>query len=231
MDRGLDVHREELIVAPEAHFVMGGAVVDEHGRTRVPGLYAVGEAAGGVHGANRLDSNALPETQVFGARAGRAAAERAAGMVPRQVPVPAAWEGRLRAAAERAEGGEPSHAEMRRELQSVMWRRLGIVRDGEQMRLGLQELDELRATLAQHRPAGVRELVSHATLESSITVARCCFTAALGREESRGAHYRSDFPAQDDERWRLTQCVEMSAGGRLKIARRPPAHAVASAGA
>jgi len=77
-----------MILAPEAHFFMGGVIVDEHGRGRIPGLFAVGETAGGVHGANRLDSNAIPETQVFGARAGAAAGSRAAARRRRRVRRP-----------------------------------------------------------------------------------------------------------------------------------------------
>jgi fumarate reductase (CoM/CoB) subunit A len=102
LDRGLDVYAEELIIAPEAHFFMGGVSIGPQAETAVTGLYAVGEAAGGVHGANRLDSNALPETQVFGARAGRSAAgRRADGRAPSARRRPGAVRRAAQASAER----------------------------------------------------------------------------------------------------------------------------------
>jgi fumarate reductase (CoM/CoB) subunit A len=230
VDRGLDVYREELIIAPEAHFFMGGAVIDEAGRTRVPGLYAVGEAAGGVHGANRIDSNALPETQVFGARAGRAAAARSQRGARPVVDVPEEWNLRFEAARGGEVADEPSpYAGLRKELQRIMWTRLGIVRDGDEMEAGAREVDELARRLEDCRPNGVRDLMHHATLESSITVARCCFTAALTRTESRGAHYRKDFPAQDDASWLLVQHLERGPGGSL-VRTVQPVRAAAAAG-
>ena len=222
LERGLDVHKEELIIAPEAHFFMGGAAVDDEGQTRIPGLFAVGEAAGGVHGANRLDSNALPETQVFGARAGRAAARRRGRGNGADLEVPSEWESRFKEALEaRGRPAPVPYADLRKELQSVMWNQLGIVRDGEQMEIGLRELDGLEGRLGAARPAGVRALVNHATLENSILVARCCFTAALGRRESRGAHYRRDFPEQDDERSLVAQHVELRDHNSLALWTRP----------
>jgi fumarate reductase (CoM/CoB) subunit A len=226
-ERGLDVFKEELIIAPEAHFFMGGAVIDDRGETRVPGLFAVGEAAGGVHGANRLDSNALPETQVFGARAGRAAADRRGRRRPTAPVVPPDWQRRFEnaMAADDSEPGDApdQYVELRKELQSVMWNQLGIVREAAQMEVGLRELGRLERRLAAYLPSGARAFVAHATLQNSLMVARCCFTAAIARTESRGAHYRKDHPQQDDERWRVVQVVELGPDGALAVRRVPVA--------
>src|SRR5207249_4223144 len=156
------------------------------GESAVPGLYAVGEAAGGVHGANRLDSNAIPETQVFGARAGQAAALRRAVGSERVPQGPAeAWEERLHAAVATAEGTGADYAAMRKDLQSTMWQALGIVRTKEGMERGLADVGALAARLNGARPAGVRSLMLHSQMASSLLVARACLAAALAREESR----------------------------------------------
>jgi len=219
IERGLDFHDQEMILSPEAHFFMGGVIVDEWAESAVPGLYAVGEAAGGVHGANRLDSNAIPETQVFGARAGQSAA-RARSVAPGRLPDvrAAAWEGRLADAAARAEADGSDYAAMRKDLQSTMWRTLGIVRTAEGMRQGLAAIGVLDEALGDARPSGARGLMQHATMASSLLVARACLTAALGREESRGAHYRTDFPAQDDAHWKSAQRIEL-VGEELRLRR------------
>ena len=209
-ERGLDFHTQEMILSPEAHFFMGGVIVDESGESAVPGLYAVGEAAGGVHGANRLDSNAIPETQVFGARAGQAAALRRAVGSERVPQGPAeAWEERLHAAVATAEGTGADYAAMRKDLQSTMWQALGIVRTKEGMERGLADVGALAARLNGARPAGVRSLMLHSQMASSLLVARACLAAALAREESRGAHYRTDFAAQDDVHWKCAQRIEL----------------------
>lgn len=221
LDRGLDFHRERMIVSPEAHFFMGGAVIDERGATGVPGLYAVGETAGGVHGANRLDSNALPETQVFGARSGRAAATRST--VPADATATAtarAWEERWREAAGREPREAPPHAALRRELQRVMWENLGIVRTRARLAQGLEGVHALRRRLAALRPAGARELAEQAQLENSLLVAEASMTAARLREESRGAHYREDFPERDDARWQRVITIRLEEG-ELRTALRP----------
>ncbi len=224
-ERGLDVFKEELIIAPEAHFFMGGAMISDEGQTRVRGLFAVGEAAGGVHGANRLDSNALPETQVFGARAGRAAAARRNAQEAAYPTPTKEWQRRfdtaMAAAGTESDDAADAYVALRKELQDVMWNRLGIVREAEQMELGLRELDELERRLAGCRPAGARALMTHATLENSLTVARCCFTAALSRTESRGAHFRKDHPEQDDEHWLVFQEEELGADGTIGVRRVP----------
>jgi fumarate reductase (CoM/CoB) subunit A len=215
LERNLDFHAEEMIVAPEAHFFMGGVVVDEWGESRVPGLFAVGEAAGGVHGANRLDSNAIPETQVFGARAGQAAARRAESTAHRARPTPEdrGWAQRLADALAAPKADTSEYADLRKELQATMWQRLGIVRTAAQMRQGLSEVEGIEQRLPGAQPQSARELMLHAQMASSLLVARCCLEAALMREESRGAHYRQDFPKPDDKRWMCSVRIELSGAG------------------
>jgi fumarate reductase (CoM/CoB) subunit A len=210
--RGLDVREQELIIAPEAHFFMGGVVVDEHGRSSIGGLFAAGETAGGVHGANRLDSNAIPETQVFGARAGRAAAAWAAATERRDVGEALAdW----RAAHASADGAGAwsavDYQVRRRRLQALAWDALGIVRDATRLTAGLAELADLHDEVGASAPADAAAALSRAELDDLLLVGAACMTAALERAESRGAHFRSDFPERDDGRWQRPLVVRGAA--------------------
>jgi fumarate reductase (CoM/CoB) subunit A len=199
LDRGVDFHDQEMILSPEAHFFMGGVVVDEWGASGVSGLFVAGETAGGLHGANRLDSNAIPETQVFGARAGRAAAERALGAsrpAPTGARTPAP---RWRQPNDHGDGDLGEYDRLRRRLKETTWLRLGIVRDGGGLRDGLLEVRRLRDELAGRAPGSAWAVLAHAELDSSLLTAEACFVAALHRRESRGAHFRSDYPDQDPD--------------------------------
>jgi fumarate reductase (CoM/CoB) subunit A len=228
--RGIDFRSVSMILAPEAHFFMGGLVTDAHGRSTVPGLFVAGETAGGVHGANRLDSNALPETQVFGARAGRAAARYAV-----EHPPPAtgratadAWRATHAAllagprldGAEQADGGHPPAGRLLRSVQHTAWQKLGIVRDRERLEQGLEQLAAVGAALEDAAaPAGGSALVARFELRNLLAVGRACFSAALERTESRGAHYRLDYPAQDDAHWAEPLLVQQTSDGELTIRR------------
>jgi fumarate reductase (CoM/CoB) subunit A len=205
--RGLDVREQELIIAPEGHFFMGGVVVDEHGRSSVGGLFAAGETAGGVHGANRLDSNAIPETQVFGARAGRAAAAWGAGAERRDVDDALADWRAAHASSGGAAWSATDYQARRRRLQEVAWDALGIVRGGGRLSAGLAELAELREDLGASAPADAAAALARAELDDLLLVGAACMTAALERAESRGAHFRSDYPERDDARWQRALVV------------------------
>jgi fumarate reductase (CoM/CoB) subunit A len=184
---GVDIRTEPMEVAPTAHHIMGGLRITPRGETTLPGLYACGEVAGGVHGANRLGGNALADTQVFGRRAGEAAGmseKRIKNADPRQI---AAQQERL----SRFLNGTVSPSTVARELQLAMWDGAGIFRNA----------DDLRSTLAKilHLPASDLKAVSARNIPECCTVQNMCLTAtlicksALLRPESRGAHVRTDI--------------------------------------
>ena len=181
---GFDWSRAPIPVAPAAHYAMGGVRTDLWGRTSVPGLFAVGEAAcTGAHGANRLASNSLLEGAVLGRRAAAAIAEPTRAGAPEPF-APALWGDPIEL--------EPSGGERlfeRVELQRLMWDAAGLVRDGE----GLARAD---AVLASWRSPAVTDAASAETA-NLLLVARALAASARARRESRGAHWRSDFPQSD----------------------------------
>jgi L-aspartate oxidase len=182
----LQLGRDLIPVRPAAHYLMGGVQTDVDGRTTLPGLYAAGEVAcTGVHGANRLASNSLLEGLVFGALAAEA-------MI---ADVPAINDGSP-VVPDAAEGGVTSEANTERwiiELRDLMWKHAGLLRDAN----GLREAQRLLDALAAAMPRGLsRRAVEARNLH---TVASVIVASALGREESRGAHYRNDFPQKGAE--------------------------------
>jgi L-aspartate oxidase len=190
---GLDLSRDPVPVSPAVHYVMGGVVTDLDGRTSLPGLYAAGEVAcTGVHGANRLASNSLLEGLVFGARAGAVMDE-----APR---ARAAWgRGRLVPCTPvvRARGGTPPSDLDTTAVRARAWRDLGLVRTGD----GLRDAEAyFTRAWAACTSAGPGDLAA-AQLRSLVTVAFLMSRAALRREESRGGHYRTDFPERHDDTW------------------------------
>lgn len=186
---GVDVSRDWLKVGPTVHFFMGGAEIDVDCTTDVPGLFAAGEAVGGVHGANRLGGNALTEAVVFGTIAGRSAAEYARGRdLPPQVAV-------LEAGSS-AVDGEPLDV-IRRKLRIAMWDGASIVRSARSLRATLSAVEECRAALGP-RPASASRLAEWEETRMMCLTAGAVAASALAREESRGAHYREDYPSTDD---------------------------------
>jgi fumarate reductase (CoM/CoB) subunit A len=204
-DRNLDFRQVTMILAPEAHFFMGGVVVDGNGQSRINGLYAVGETAGGAHGANRLDSNAIPEGQVFGARAGDHAARRAL-LAGRPA---SAGEDREAIAGDPAAAQDPSIEAIRRELQTLMGHSFGIVRTAAGLESGLRGVEALEERALLMRPGNARQQAQFVELNNSLLVARACLTAGLTRAESRGAHYRSDRPDRNDAQWQRALRIEL----------------------
>lgn len=195
--KGLVLRDMEMIVTPEVHFFMGGLRFGPDGESTVPGLFAAGEIGGGVHGANRLNGNAVTETQVFGARAGEAARRYAAGAEAARPDrdVVDGWRERI-AAAPRAEVDlEAVHDGLRER----MWHDCGIVRVEDRLLGGRRWVREQAAALEGHSPRDLKELELWAVVRNMTTVADLVLVSALTRTESRGAHFRDDHPATSDE--------------------------------
>jgi L-aspartate oxidase len=192
-DYGLDLARDLIPVRPAAHYLMGGIKTDLNGRASLPGLYAAGEAAcTGVHGANRLASNSLLEGLVFGARAAQSMLADALPLVsagaPEAAPLPLA---------------PPEAAQVEAvivRLQAAMWAFAGLLRQESTLREGLKAQQACAEALAQlaAQGKGGRRLEE---AQSLCRVARAILVSALARTESRGAHFRNDFPKRDDARF------------------------------
>jgi len=197
---GLDLARDLAPVCPAAHYMMGGVKTDLWGRTSLPGLYAAGEtAATGVHGANRLASNSLLEGLVFGARAGQAmmkdapAGKRQPGALPGSpAPLPGNSSTAQKETAKAAEKKSASCVTLTK-IRDIMWREVGIMRSGKELAEAIQQLEALELPKSERPSRSSYELRNLHKL--GLVMAR----AALAREESRGSHYRSDFPYRNDE--------------------------------
>jgi fumarate reductase (CoM/CoB) subunit A len=201
MDVGLDIREEPMEVAPTAHHFMGGTCINQHGETSLKNLYAAGEAAGGVHGANRLGGNALADTQVFGKRAGEKAAKNALkaefGLNQDQI---SSEEDRIRALFK---NGDYYPFEIKKELQETMWNNVAIIRNEKGLKKALGKIDELKGMLRNMKVPDIggfnNDLQDALEVENMLLVASMVAKAALIREESRGAHYREDYPETRDK--------------------------------
>ncbi len=189
---GLNITSDPIPVRPGAHYMIGGVEVDPQGRTTLPNLWAAGEvSSSGLHGANRLASNSLLEGLVYGASCGRGAAE-AAARLPDTFAAPP-----LGHRFEPEESGGLDVADITNSLRSLMVRRMGIVRD----RAGLLEAERAVSFWCRYVLAHEFDTPAGWELQNLLTIARLMIWAALQREESRGVHFRSDFPQRDDPHW------------------------------
>jgi succinate dehydrogenase / fumarate reductase flavoprotein subunit len=215
-------------VGPTCHYVMGGIEVDaDTAAARVPGLYAAGEVAGGMHGSNRLGGNSLSDLLVFGRRAGSAAAQRAAGRGagPSRLSDEAlADAARAALAPFERDGGENPYA-VQHDLQQTMHDLVGIIRTAHEMEQALKHIGDLKERVANLSVEGHRQYNPgwHLALDlpHMLLVSECIARAALERQESRGGHTRDDFPATDAE-WAKTNIVcSRTPDGDVALTRQP----------
>ncbi|MBV9485972.1 MAG: fumarate reductase/succinate dehydrogenase flavoprotein subunit [Frankiaceae bacterium] len=222
----VDITKDPMEVAPTCHYVMGGVEVDpETQAATVAGLYAVGEASGGMHGSNRLGGNSLSDLIVFGKRAGESAAEYAAKL-DRRPAAPAADVANAIAVALKPfdDNGDENAYTVQQELQDVMFSLVGIIRTGAEMEQALAEIEKYKARVKRVTVQGGRAYNPgwHVALDihNMLTVSEACAKAALERKESRGGHTRDDYPKTDPE-WGKINLIVTEENGAISITHKP----------
>jgi len=225
---GIDPVHEPIPVRPTVHYTMGGVDVDTEGGSAIAGLYAAGEAACvSVHGANRLGGNSLLETVVFGRRAGEIMPARLQGQAaPDRSGEKSLLDEPLRQFAALFEGAGDEHGpSLRREMEKVMVDDFGLLREEKRMQKGLARIEALVERFAKVR---VRErdlifnldLIRTLELRSMLDIAHACALASLKRAESRGSHFRSDFPKMDNQNFLKHSLIARSPQGELTLSHR-----------
>jgi len=221
----VDITKGPMEVGPTCHYMMGGIRVDaETAQSNVPGLFAAGEAAAGLHGANRLGGNSLSDLLVFGRRAGLAAAEHA-----KQAGAPAVDDTQVAEATremlepfERSEGESPY--DVHRDLQDKMQNYVGIFRNEADLKRGLDEIGKLKQRAAHVRVDGSRLFNPGwhlgRDLNSMLTVSEAVALSALERKESRGAQFRDDYPDKDPDWGKCNIVVKRGADGAMSVEKR-----------
>ena len=222
---GIDISKDKMEVGPTAHYSMGGVVVDIKCRTKIRGLFAVGEVISQIHGANRLGGNSLLDTQVFGKIAGSEAA-KLAKEVAAAVKEEKLGEG----------GGQQNFTDkkellnngifvvkdplsFRNEIQKVMKENAGIIRDETRLQNGLKRILELKEkfyskdNILKNFKIDDENIILSFEVKFSLIVCEAIIRSAIMRKESRGAHYRSDFPELDDEKWKVNIFCSKEGGG------------------
>jgi len=226
-DIGKDLAREKVEVTPTAHYQMGGARIDVDCQVNLKGLLVAGEDAGGTHGANRLGGNGICDSTVYGCRAGDKAAELA--LQERLYPIRESQAEHIRMRWIKPfvlDSGENIYP-LRDQLEDLMWEKVGLVRKGDALKEAIVELDALL------------ERVDHAFVENKylarynmewnniidvtnlITVSRMAANSALYREESRGAHYRADFPETNNTDWLINIYLNKKDDHDIELTQKP----------
>ncbi len=221
--RDFNYREKPVHVAPLVHYFMGGIRINERCETNIPGLYAAGEAASGVHGANRIGGNALTDTIVFGSRAGLYAAEYA--MSTRRLEIDTSLIKEKKRELNKyfkkkpSDKGDPYKIKSR--IQSLMWQFLGIGRTETGLKMGIERLNEIKNEASDRlfvkNSRDLKEIFEvFNMLNTAVTIAQ----SAKYRTESRGSHYRIDFPRQD-KNWLKNVLVSINKKGRLELRTQP----------
>ena len=225
----IDITKVPMEIGPTTHYVMGGVMVDgETQMSGVPGLFAAGECAGGLHGANRLGGNSLSDLLVFGKRAGEYAAKYAKDVKLGNISdaqIEAESKKALEPLDRKEQPGDEGPFKIQHELQSKMQDLVGIVRTESEMQQALKEIDKIKAKASSTVAHGNREYNGgwHTALDlkNLITVSEAITRAAIERKESRGAHFRDDFPNKDDAHGKFNLVIEKAQDGSMKVTKQP----------
>jgi succinate dehydrogenase / fumarate reductase flavoprotein subunit len=224
----IDITKEPMEIGPTTHYIMGGIRVDSDTQmSSIPGLFAAGECAAGINGANRLGGNSLSDLLVFGKRAGEYAAKfvREHERVPVDQPQTAgAIDAALKPFDHGQSGGENPYA-IQADLQEMMQHYVGIVRTGSEMQHALQELGSLRARAEKAGVQGHREYNpgwhTAIDLRNLLTVSEAITRSAIERKESRGGHFREDYPDRNPEFAAFNIVTRKGSGGGMETRRVP----------
>ncbi|MGZ7107937.1 MAG: fumarate reductase (CoM/CoB) subunit TfrA [Methanobacterium sp.] len=219
LDVDVDIRKEPMVVAPTAHHFMGGIRINENGESTVKNLFAAGEVTGGVHGANRLGGNALADTQVFGKRAGESAAKNALkGEIESNDPFSEAEKERI---SSLIRNGDVYPIEIKKELEEVMWKNVAIIRNEESLIAALKRIHELKEMSMNMRVSGLtsydNDLLDALEVIKMLDVAEIVTKSAILRRESRGAHYREDYPETMDK-WKKS--IVFNKSGKIRFIER-----------
>lgn len=191
--------KKELIVSPTTHFCMGGIIIDEHAETSIQGLFAAGEVCAGVHGANRLGGNALTEVFTMGGIAGKYATLQAQKIRQPDLPEKEVHEEKRRL-EKLLSTREGDLKKVRQDLKKMMWFKAGIIRNKENLEEALKGIGELTERLSRFQIRDGRGLIKYLEACNMLLLGEIVCRAALARTESRGAHYRSDYPEEDNNK-------------------------------
>ncbi|MBW1997452.1 MAG: FAD-binding protein [Deltaproteobacteria bacterium] len=225
-EAGINLPDEWLEVCPGHHFSIGGVRINSFCETTMPGLYAAGEVAANLHGANRVGGTALPECSVFGQIAGTNAALYATFRRGRAVPNGEVREEikRIKDLQARGQKGEARPIGIIRDLRNLMYEKVGVIRDEDGLRQAREAIDLLEEKAADmsitQGKIYNKELVDAIDLENMLLLAKIITKSALKRKESRGSHHRTDYPQQDDRKWRM-HIVTRLEGTEIKLRKMP----------
>jgi succinate dehydrogenase/fumarate reductase flavoprotein subunit len=216
--KALDYRTARFLVRAEAHFFCGGIRTDAFGATSLPGLYAIGEAAGGCHGSNRLANNAFTECYVFGKRAGEHAAAHVQSRAHGRMAPDTLIQSHVSRIEQRTRhaSGTGDLMGVRRHLRRGLWDQVGVIRTGDVLSRGLEtirSLTEAAGACLGDRPA---TMVKCLELDNLLLTSEAIALSALYREESRGTHYREDFPERNDAQWLCNVLVRQRPDGTLE---------------
>ena len=216
-----------FLISPAVHFFMGGVEIDEAGRTSLPGLYAAGEVAWGIHGANRLGGNALTECAVFGAIGGLSATEYVREKERHQGTsnlfsenVIKRWDRKVQAYLKRRRGTFDPPRDLLGDLKNLAWKYASPIREEASLKEGLDWLVSIEKRVEKVYPATLKDLFKKRDLENTVLLLKAILKGSLLRRESRGSFFRKDFPNQDDTNWLKNTSYHL-VKGELHLTHRP----------
>ena len=222
-DFGFDLARRPVDVSPTAHFMMGGIKIDLTCKSSLERLFVAGEDSGGVHGANRLGGNGVADSIVFGGLAGEAMADYVLGRG--LLPInPSQVERVVGSALRYLQGNGENIYEIRDEMRQLMWEKVGVIRHRRELKEAISELEKLKGRAEGISVVGGKEYNmewNHALdLENQLMVSEMISRSALEREESRGSHFRRDYPETDDTRYLVNIFIQKD-GEEMRLWKRP----------